>query len=139
MMKKLLTAAAAALLFLGCGPVQPEKPKFDVTGSWELISVDTKVSIGDTEVSVYLDFSADGSFALYQKLGEGRYSAFSGTWGLDLEASQLSGTYSDATAWGPYDCACENDVLTLAFPGGSETDSYKKIDGIPASVTGNVY
>ena len=139
MIKKMLIAAALLIVCAGCKPRVPETPKMDVGGCWELSSVATKVNVAGEQVSVYLDLAETGSFSLYQKIGAGRYTVFSGSWTLDQDAKQLSGSYQDGTSWGPYDCEVSETTLTLSFVGGSEVDTYTKIDEIPSSVTENVY
>ena len=118
MMKKLLFAAVLLSVIAGCKPKTPETPK---------------------QVSVYLDFSAEGSFTLYQKIGAGRYTVFTGSYNVDQNNKLLSGTYSNGKQWGPYDCTCSESSLTLVTYGGGETYTYNKIDAVPSSVTGNTY
>lgn len=139
MMKKFLFAAVLLSVIAGCKPKVPETPKIDVTGVWELASVTTKVSVGGEQVSVYLEFTSEGAFTLYQKIGAGRYTRFSGNYSIDQEAAQLSGNYSGGKAWGPYACTCTDSSLTLATASGGETYNYNKIDSVPSAVTGNVY
>ena len=128
-------------MLAGCGKKEPEDltPAVDVTGSWELSSVTTRATVGSEQVSVYLVFDASGTFEIYQKIGAGRYTRFNGKYSLNKEEKLLSGTYADGTAWGPYEAALDGTTLTLAKPGGKEVDTYKKVDSIPESVTGNTY
>ena len=127
--------AALALLALSCKKEDPTpEPTEGLAGCWELSYLQTKATVGSVTVNVYIEF-AESSFTLYQKLGEGRYTKFTGTW--ILADGSLSGQYTGGKAWGPYNCNVNGDQLTLAR--GSETDVYTKIDAIPASVTGNVY
>ncbi len=141
-MKRLLYLAAALVLAAfasACGSKDnPEATKVNVTGCWELASVTTKASVGSVTVSVYVEFKAGGSFVLYQKIGEGRYSSFSGTYQLSDE-NALSGSYSGGKAWGPYSASLSGTSLVLTSASGKEVDTYKKIESIPASVTENVY
>lgn len=140
MMKKFLLALAAGLVLVwGCGKTNPEggeEDKLSVEGAWELSGVATKVSVGSVDVSVYMEF-ASGKFTLYQKIGEGRYSKFDGTY--TLSDKSLSGKYSDGTSWGPYTAAMSGSNLTLTSAGGREVDTYKKISSIPSTVTENTY
>lgn len=142
-MKRVLYAIAVVALCLltACGKnKQPDKQETKapaVAGVWELSDIVTKASIGSVNVSVYLDFASDGSFALYQKIGEGRYTKFTGTYIVDK--SSLSGKYADGKAWGPYKAEVNGSTLTLVKEGGSETDTYRKIDAVPAEITSNLY
>ena len=154
MMKKLFALAAVLLTIAACGGKDnPDIPsptpgggggggstttKVDVTGSWELSNVETKVSVGSVNVSVYISFTSDGSFTLYQKIGEGRYTRFTGTYTVSAD-NKLSGKYSNNAAWGPYTAAMASGKLTLTSAGGKEVDTYTKISAIPSSVTQNIY
>lgn len=139
MMKKIACILALAGLLVACekDPVIPE-PVYGVDGAWELSSVSTKASVGGVTVSVYLAFDSAGTFSLYQKIGEGRYTVFSGKWQLK-DDNTLSGTYSGGASWGPYAAEITSSTLTLTSPGGKEVDTYKKIASIPDSVTQNTY
>lgn len=143
MMKRVLYAFAVAALCLltACGgndkPGKEETKASDIAGAWELSDIVTKASLGSVAVSVYLDFAPDGKFTLYQKIGEGRYTKFAGTFAL--EKGVLSGKYSDGKAWGPYNASVDKTSLTLEKEGGKETDVYRKIDAVPAEVTSNLY
>lgn len=141
MMKRFLMAMACLFLLAGCQEKEPDDtmPAVDVTGSWELTAVSTRASVGSEQVSVYLVFDASGSFQIYQKIGAGRYTHFSGKYSLDKETKLLSGTYADGSAWGPYEAALDGTTLKLSRPEGKEVDSYKKIDSVPESVTANTY
>ena len=143
MMKRVLYAfvVAALCLLTACGgndkPGKEETKESDIAGVWELSDIVTKASLGSVAVSVYLDFASDGKFTLYQKIGEGRYTKFAGTFAL--EKGVLSGKYSDGKAWGPYNASVDKTSLTLEKEGGKETDVYRKIDAVPAEVTSNLY
>ena len=153
MMKKVFALAAMLLVLAACGGKDnPDTPsptpggegggsttaKVDINGSWELSSVETKVSVGSVDVSVYISFTSDGNFTLYQKIGEGRYTRFTGTYTVSSD-NKLSGKYSNNTAWGPYTAAMASGKLTLTSAGEKEVDTYSKISSIPTSVTQNVY
>ncbi len=142
MMKKILTWAALLLALAACGEKEkidePVSTQIDVTGYWELTSVATKASVGSVNVSVFLEFASNGNFTLYQKIGEGRYTRFTGSYTLSSD-NQLSGSYAGGSAWGPYNAALSGGSLVLTSPGGKEVDSYKKVSAIPETVTGNLY
>lgn len=102
-----------SLVMVGC---KEEKPKvLDITGQWELADiVDTKsVQIGSETVEIYIDFKADNTFELWQKLGEGRHRKHEGTW--TLTESVLTGKYSDGKAWGAsYEVSIEDGTLVMS-------------------------
>ncbi|MCR5408082.1 MAG: hypothetical protein K6E61_03140 [Bacteroidales bacterium] len=134
--------AALAFAFSGCKPDNPEEggeqtPKSPLAGSWELTGVATKVSVGNVDVSVYLLFT-DTDFEIYQKIGEGRYTKFEGTYVYGSDKT-LSGKYSNSRPWGPYavEFASDNKTLTLSI--GNEADTYRKIDSVPQTVMDNLY
>ena len=141
-MKRLLYAFAVIALCVlpACqreGEEDIKGPKSALTGAWELSDITTKANFGSVAVTVFIDFASDGTFSLYQKIGEGRYAKFTGTFAL--EDGSLSGRYSNGINWGPYSAQLENTKLTLTTASGSETDVYIKIDAIPSTVTSNVY
>lgn len=142
MMKKFLLMAACALALVACkkddGGDPTPTPATGVVGIWELSSVTTKAVVGDVQVSVYVDFTNGGNFTLYQKIGEGRYTKFTGTYTLTSDG-KLSGSYSGGSSWGPYDAAVSGETLTLTSAGGKEVDTYKKISAIPENVLQNLY
>ena len=139
-MKKFMCILALLGLMTACQdkPDDPVIVALDVTGAWELTSVSTKASVGSVSVSVYVEFAEAGTFSLYQKIGEGRYTAFSGKWRI-TDNEILSGTYSDGASWGPYNAEVSGGNLILASSGGKEVDTYKKIASIPDSVKENTY
>lgn len=125
MKARIIIATIAALLLAGCG--NNEKPvALDVTGQWELIGLETKaIQIGDEKIEVYMDLKADKTFQLWQKLGEGRYRNYNGTWALT--ESTLTGKYSDGKEWGSaYEVSREGDNLIMKeTKTGTETYTYK--------------
>ena len=145
MMKKIFALAALLLTlsFTACKKEAVEEldnnsTQASITGIWELSSIDTKVSIGSVNVSVYIEFGSTGNFTIYQKIGDGRYSKFTGIYTLSTD-NTLSGTYSNSSSWGPYYVAFGDNTLSLTSAGGKETDTYKKISAIPETVVKNVY
>ena len=102
-----------SLVMVSCKEEQPKV--LDITGQWELADiVDTKsVQIGSETVEIYIDFKADNTFELWQKLGEGRHRKHEGTW--TLTESVLTGKYSDGKAWGAsYEVSIEDGTLVMS-------------------------
>lgn len=122
------------LAFVSCNKGDTDKA-LAISGEWQLCGVETKVAeIGGVIVDVYLKFAGDGSFELYQMVGQGRFRYRSGSY--SLSGSELSGKYSDGTAWSAsYEVSLDGDSLRLSSIGSPlvETDSYVRCQ-IPQSV-----
>ena len=140
MIKKLamtVAVAVAAAFAVACG--SKEDKAAGVEGEWELVDVEfaTKSAVvGSETVSVYVNFDAKGTFVMYQKLGEGRFRKFSGTW--SCSNGILNGTYSDGKNWGcPYKVSRDGDTLVMvSFPDGKDSYTYSKC-AIPEEVKKN--
>lgn len=121
----------AAVAFLtGCGEAGKTPKAVDITGTWELIDIEmTKAAqLGDETISVTITFNSDKTFAMTQKLGEGRAKDYSGTWAISENI--LTGKYSDGKTFGggSYTVSVENSTMTMtpAAVEGAETYVYKK-------------
>ena len=104
----IMAVLCAALLFVGCGK-EKDTPKVNnatkIVGEWHCAPE-------GYDVDVYVAFDAAGSFEEYQRLGEGRYRHYAGTWSVDK--SVLSGVYADGTEWGStYTLSFEGETMTL--------------------------
>ena len=124
-----MAVLCAALLFVGCGK-KKDTPKVNIAtkivGEWHCAPE-------GYDVDVYVAFDAAGSFEEYQRLGEGRYRHYAGTWSVDK--SVLSGVYADGTEWGStYTLSFEGETMTLTANNESaEAIVYTKTT-IPAEV-----
>lgn len=130
---------SAALLFAASCHKNPEGPATPaMVGEWQLSSISVKsVGYADTTVDVYLSFAEDGSFELYQFIGQGRFYKYTGTW--EFEGNILSGKYSSGKAWGStYEAAVDGEKLTLVSVKSGETDVYMKAS-IPDGVKDQAY
>lgn len=136
-MKKVFALIFALLTLAACGGNKdnPDTKKYAITGVWELSSVATKASVGSTTINVYVEFASSGNFTLYQKLGEGRYTLYTGSY--TYSGDVLSGKYSSGASWGPYNVTLDESTLVLSTE--KEKDTYKKIESIPSSVISNTY
>ena len=93
------------------GPAVSEK----IVAEWHLVGVSGMTSVPQ----VYVDFAQDMSFELYQKVGEGRYRKYEGTY--TVAGSVVSGQYSDGEKWGSdYKASFEGDNMVLTAQNGSE-------------------
>ena len=130
---KMMMAAALALVVSACS-----KEDNDICGEWHLsdISVVTKAQ-EPYDISVYLAFSKNGSFDLYQKLQDGKYVHYTGKW--EMADGQLYGYYTDGTPWGAgsYGVSLSSKTLKLTANNGlGEVTTYKR-EKIPSSVKEN--
>lgn len=137
-MRVIAAMAAAACMLCSCGGSKAETP-LDITGEWRLSDVSTKAAvIGEENVDVYLSFSGDKKFTMYQMVGQGRYRCFSGTW--TLGGNVLNGVYADGTVWGgSYEVSLSSDKAQLVLVSVGtlrETDTYIRAD-IPQEVIDN--
>ena len=129
MMKSRVLILVAALLsaLVSFSSCKKEDKTLDVKGEWELTEVKmaTKSAlVGAETVTVYLNLAEDGSFAMYQMVGDGRFVAFSGSW--KLAGSTLSGTYADGTGWASaYVVSVEKSTLTMTTEDGLDVFVYK--------------
>ena len=85
------------------------------------------------DAEIYVTFTTEGTFALYQKIGEGAFRLYNGTY--TLAGTVLSGKYNDGSAWGAsYEVtSSDSDTLTLTAEGVVET--YGRVTGgIPEEV-----
>ena len=127
----LMSLLCVALISVGCSKEKKQDaPKADnaamVVGEWHCAPE-------GMDVDVYVAFDAEGKFDEYQRLGEGRYRHYAGTW--SVEESVISGAYADGTEWGStYTLSFESDTMTLTANNDSmEMLTYTKTT-IPAEV-----
>lgn len=146
-MKKILYIAALLLSVLSCkepvdpqpgpepGPNPPVVEKTlaeKIAGEWHCV-------VSDMDADIYLSLASDNRFELYQKVGEGAYRLYRGTWSLDEKTAVLTGKYNDGEAWGSgYGVVLSEDenTLTLDPSAEGEDQTYRK-EGIPADVKEN--
>lgn len=146
-MKKILYIAALLLSVLSCkepvdpqpgpepGPNPPVVEKTlaeKIAGEWHCV-------VSDMDADIYLSLASDNKFELYQKVGEGAYRLYRGTWSLDEKTAVLTGKYNDGEAWGSgYGVVLSEDekTLTLDPSADGEDQTYRK-ESIPADVKEN--
>lgn len=115
--------AASLVLAAACGNKEGgDKTATKIVGDWHLVQM-TDMPASDLP-QVYITFTAEKTFELYQKLGEGRFRKYDGNY--TLTGKTLAGTYSDGTAWGSeYTVSFEEDMLNLTAVGTEEVCTYK--------------
>lgn len=124
----------ALAMFWACGedkPITPVEPETSLTeqiiGEWHYTSA---------EADIYLGLSSDSSFELYQKIGDGRYRLYRGTWNLDEASAKLTGKYNDGEAWGSgYSVSISEDGTEMHLVPDTGSEEHKYISGsIPEEV-----
>ena len=120
---RILLIISAAFLAASCGSKE-EGPNVseNIVAEWHLTSVSGMSSVPQ----IYINFAQDLSFQLYQKVGDGRYRRYDGTY--TVASTVLSGKYADGQAWGSsYTVSFDGDVLVLTADNGSaEVCKYEK-------------
>ena len=129
-MKRLLFILTALMLITATGCKKDEKPidcKATLPGEWHCTPE-------GLDADIYADFEENGSFDLYQKLGEGRYRHYTGTW--ECKGNTLSGKYSDGSDWGSSYTVVftDNDNMTFTALNGSEEVMVYTRESVPSEV-----
>lgn len=146
-MKKIAYIIIALAMVLGCKkpgpdtPVTPPDTPVDppvkeetlaekIIGEWHC-------TVSDIDADIYLALTDDSKFELYQKVGEGSYRLYRGSWSMDNN-DVLSGKYNDGVTWGSsYATVISEDKNSLTLtPTGTvvqEDHTYRR-ENIPASV-----
>lgn len=90
---KILALLALAAAFAGCKKDDGAPETGRIVGEWHYANGQT----GAAQIDVYLAFDANSTFAVYQKIGEGAYRRYTGTY--TLEGNALTGVYSNGDPW----------------------------------------
>ena len=123
---KILFAAAAILALASCVKSEEALVK-KLSGDWYYETVES-----DVPVQVYVSFANDMTFQLFQKVGDGAFRRYIGTYTFD--GTLLDGVYSDKTEWKEAKTVTiDGDVLTAVGVKTGETITYvRKL--VPATV-----
>jgi len=85
------------------------------------------------EADIYMSFSEDLTFELYQKIGEGSHRLYRGTW--TLEGNVLSGKYNDGEDWGAsYEIAMSDKFMTMTSKNDAAEENIFEECTIPEEV-----
>lgn len=101
-----------------------------ISGEWHYSATESGVA-----EDVYVAFSEDGTFEIYQKIGEGPYWYSTGDYKLDAESMVLSGVYTDRYPWKyTYKVSVSDKTLTMtAVEQDGHSVTYAR-ESIPAQV-----
>ena len=121
-----MLAVAAVLAFASCVKSEDSIIK-ELAGDWYYETIEA-----DTPVQVYVSFAKDMTFELYQKVGDGAFRKYTGTYTFD--GTLLDGVYSDKAPWKEAkSVTIDGDSLTAVGVKTGETITYvRKL--VPATV-----
>ena len=131
-MKKILyMIAAAAVLLLGTScQKDSDAMTAKLAADWHYTAQENGVA-----EEVWISFTADGTFEMFQKIGDGPYWYTKGEYALDSKTKVLSGIYSDRYPWKySYKVSISDKTLEMA---AVELEDYKLTyakETIPAQV-----
>ena len=112
----LIFATVVALGLVSCSKTDPNLEK--ISGEWYWQGTEAGVSL-----EVYVAFNTEGAFDLFQKLGDGAFRHYTGTYSYDGE--NLKGVYSDKTLWAhDYIATVSGDKLTMKYVGADVSITY---------------
>lgn len=136
-MKKILYILTAAVLMLTSCEKEVTFPE-KLYGDWHCsTTLSNDATTGEpVKVDIYVNFTAEGYFSLYQKIGQGGYKIFSGRYSLSAAEGGyiLSGEYSDGTMWGATYTVTSTDMDTIMLTTGENTETYTRVTGVPDEV-----
>lgn len=136
-----------ALMCIACGekpapPTPGPDPTPDPPGPEPVETLASKISndwhcvVSDIDADIYLSLGSSFDFELYQKIGEGSYRLYKGTWELDEDTAMLTGKYNDGVSWGSgYTVTLSEDgnSMTLTPSEEAEDQVYRK-ESIPSEI-----
>ena len=129
-MKKILFFIAALVLIVSCGDKGGKNPELTLEQKLCTEWHSTTLSL---DADIYISFADNNTFELYQKIVEGAYRLYRGTW--NLEEDILTGKYNDGEDWAAaYQISIDGEKLTMTSKNeAAEVSIYKKAE-IPSSV-----
>lgn len=113
-----LLLAGVMLMLSSC---TKDKPGEYIIGNWQM---------QDSQLLVWVSFRDNGSFSLSQKLVDGLYRHYEGSY--LLSGSFLSGEYSDGTPWAnTYRVSFQDSGKIMTLSTANESYTYLRRDAIP--------
>ena len=118
------------MLMVSCGEKGGKQPELTLEQKLCTEWHSTTLSLN---ADIYLSFEENNTFELYQKIVEGAYRLYRGTW--NLEEDILTGKYNDGEDWAAaYQISIEGETLTMTSKNdAAEVSVYKKAE-IPSNV-----
>ena len=129
-MKKILYIISALMLMVSCGEKGGKQPELTLEQKLCTEWHSTTLSL---DADIYLSFAEDNTFELYQKIVEGAYRLYRGTW--NLEEDILTGRYNDGEDWAAaYQVSIDGNTLTMTSKNDAAEVSVYKKEAIPDTV-----
>lgn len=130
-MKRLLYIISALMLMVSCGGDKGGQQTELTLG--QKLCTEWHSSTLSLDADIYISFADNNTFDLYQKIVEGAYRLYRGTW--NLEEDILTGKYNDGEDWAAaYQISIEGETLTMTSKNdAAEVSVYKKAE-IPSTV-----
>lgn len=120
----------ALLLLVSCG--EKNGSKTELTLEQKLCTEWHSTSL-PVDGDIYISFSEDRTFELYQQIGQGAHRLYRGTW--NLEETLLTGKYNDGEAWAAaYEIIINDKQLTMTSVNDAAEESVFARADIPQEV-----
>ena len=129
-MKKILFFISALIIMVSCGDKGGKQPELTLE---DKLCTDWHSTSLSLEADIYISFADNNTFELYQKIVEGAYRLYRGTW--NLEEDILTGKYNDGEDWAAaYKISIDGETLTMTSKNDAAEVSVYKKTVIPSSV-----
>lgn len=129
-MKKILFFISALIIMVSCGDKGGKQPELTLE---DKLCTDWHSTSLSLEADIYISFADNNTFELYQKIVEGAYRLYRGTW--NLEEDILTGKYNDGENWAAaYQISIDGETLTMTSKNDAAEVSVYKKTVIPSSV-----
>lgn len=144
-MKRIIYFIFAAMLLVSCGgdknegggtteptPGPGTGPEPEVTLADQICREWHSTSLA-IDADIYLSFTDDKKFEIYQQIGEGAYRLYRGTW--NVEEDILMGKYNDGENWAAsYTVSLDGNKMTLTSKNDAAEVSKYEAKSIPENV-----
>lgn len=129
-MKKILFFISTLIIMVSCGDKGGKQPELTLE---DKLCTDWHSTSLSLEADIYISFADNNTFELYQKIVEGAYRLYRGTW--NLEEDILTGKYNDGEDWAAaYQINIDGETLTMTSKNDAAEVSVYKKTVIPSSV-----
>lgn len=120
-MKKLIYMFLAAAMIVLAGCKEKDEVKHKIVGEWYYSDEES-----GHDLEIYVAFSIDYTFDIYQKIGEGGFRHLTGTY--EVDRTLVTGVYSDRTPWASdYNVSfVDGNMVMTSTTADSYSVTYKK-------------